>query len=267
MLASIPFPTALSLARLCAIGAVITAGACTTAMNWRFAYQLGTTEWDSIVWATFSVALDVAKWLMLPFAALAWRPHKLRAVAAILIWLIATIYSFAAAMGFAALNRDSVAAERQSQVQLQGTLEIMRQSPRWQASAACADATAKLSKEFCAAYRATEARITATVSDSNPQTTLISRLTGTSAEAVELVLAVFLAIACEVMSALGLFAILPTAQDQGAAKTTARWKARGWQVAGSASVATGAVRRAEASPSWLLPVVAGHSRKRKAPGS
>ena len=50
--------------------AIVVAGACTTAMNWRFSYQLGTSAWDSHTWATFSVALDITKWLMLPFAAL-----------------------------------------------------------------------------------------------------------------------------------------------------------------------------------------------------
>ena len=54
--------------RLIAITAVLVAGLCTTAMNWRFSYELGTTVWDSYTWATFSVALDVSKWLMLPFA-------------------------------------------------------------------------------------------------------------------------------------------------------------------------------------------------------
>jgi hypothetical protein len=56
----------------CAAGAaIIVAGVRTTAMNWRFSYQIGTTAWDSRTWATFSVALDVTKWLMLPLAALA----------------------------------------------------------------------------------------------------------------------------------------------------------------------------------------------------
>ena len=54
--------------RTLAIIAVVVAGICTTAMNWRFSYQLGTTIWGSYTWSTFSVALDVSKWLMLPFA-------------------------------------------------------------------------------------------------------------------------------------------------------------------------------------------------------
>src|SRR5437762_12149549 len=87
--------------------AILVAGVCTTAMNWRFSFQLGTTVWDSYTWATFSVALDVSKWLMLPFAAIAWREHKLRSAAALAIWIVATIYSFTAAIGFAALNRET----------------------------------------------------------------------------------------------------------------------------------------------------------------
>ena len=102
--------------------AIFVAGACTTAMNWRFSYQLGISEWDSYTWAIFSVALDVTKWLMLPFAALAWRHYRARSLAALGIWLIATIYSFTAAIGFAALNRDTTTAERMQQTELQKTL-------------------------------------------------------------------------------------------------------------------------------------------------
>ena len=38
--------------RTFAIIAMLVAGICTTAMNWRFSYQLGTTIWDSYTWAT-----------------------------------------------------------------------------------------------------------------------------------------------------------------------------------------------------------------------
>ena len=116
----------INLSRCTAGAAIVVAGICTTAMNWRFSYQLGTSAWDSYTWATFSVALDITKWLMLPFAALAWRNHKLRSVAAFAIWLVATTYSFTAAIGFAALNRETSVAERQVQSDLNKTL---RQSP------------------------------------------------------------------------------------------------------------------------------------------
>jgi hypothetical protein len=105
--------------------AIVVAGVCTTAMNWRFSYQSGTSVWDSYTCATFSVALDVTKWLMLPFAALAWANHKPRSVAAAAIWLVATVYSFTAAIGFAALNRETSVSERQAQADLHKSLVLM----------------------------------------------------------------------------------------------------------------------------------------------
>ena len=191
----------ITLTRTAAALAIPIAGACTTAMNWRFSYQLGTSEWDSIIWATFSVALDVTKWLMLPIAALAWRNHKLRAASAVTIWLVATIYSFTAAIGFAALAREAAVAEHVAQADQRATLELMRQSPRGKSSAACADATAPQSKEFCTRYAEVAAKITSAPRNADPQSALFARITGLSPATVRLVLSVFLAVACEVISA------------------------------------------------------------------
>jgi hypothetical protein len=93
-----------TLHRYLARSAIFVAGICTTVMNWRFSFQLGANEFDAYVWAIFSVALDVCKWTMLPFAALTSRKHQQRSIAAIAIWFVATCYSFASAFGFAALN-------------------------------------------------------------------------------------------------------------------------------------------------------------------
>jgi hypothetical protein len=126
-----------NLYRSLAICAVFVAGICTTMMNWRFSFQLSADQFDAYVWAIFAVALDVCKWTMLPFAALTWRTHKRRAASAVVIWLVATCYSFVAALGFAALNREATTADRRSQAELHTTLRTMKQSPRWQSSAAC----------------------------------------------------------------------------------------------------------------------------------
>jgi hypothetical protein len=200
-------------------------------MNWHFSYQLGTTQWDSYTWAIFSVALDVTKWLMLPCAALAWTHHKIRALAAVTIWLVAAIYSFTAAIGFAALNRDMTTSERQHQAQLQETLETMRLSPRWQSSAACADATSPRSKEFCTTYRATETLLKSSPQEADPQSALLARLTGLDIDRVRTVLSVFLGVACEVISALGFFAILTTGQGNRARPQAPapRWKPPDWR--------------------------------------
>lgn len=216
--------------RYIAAAAILTAGACTTAMNWRFSYQLGTTEWDSTIWAIFSVALDVAKWVMLSFAAAAGRRHKLRALAAFSIWFIATAYSFTAAIGFAAFNRDGASADRQQRIELQKTIAMMKQSARWQSSAACADASAPRTKEFCAVYAATEARLKGLAQDADPQATLLAKLTGLGVDAAQLVLSVWLAVACEVISAFGFYAILQSKADttEAALPPPAPWTRPAW---------------------------------------
>lgn len=104
---------------------------------------------------------------MLPFAAQCWPTHKPRASAAIAIWIVATIYSFTAAVGFAALNRETSVSGRQVQAEINKTLQLMRQSTRWQSSAGCADATAPLSKDFCTTYQATAATLTAIPQDAD----------------------------------------------------------------------------------------------------
>jgi len=53
----------------------------------------------------------------------------------------------------------------------------------------------------------TEAKLTNASQESDPQSVLFARITGLSPETVRLALS-FLAIACEVISALGFFAIL-----------------------------------------------------------
>ncbi|MDX2308557.1 MAG: hypothetical protein NW216_09985 [Hyphomicrobium sp.] len=215
--------------------AILVAGICTTAMNWRFSYQLGANEFDSVVWATFSVALDVAKWLMLPFAALACRHHKFRAAAAFAIWLVASIYSFAAAIGFAAFARETAVAEHAVQSDLRATLELMRQSPRWTSSAACADVTAERSRTFCANYAEVEAKLTATAHHADPQSALFARITGHSPDTMRIVLSVFLAVACEIISALGFYAILsltltpaPVRPVPKPKPTPTKWKPPKW---------------------------------------
>lgn len=214
-----------------AIAAIVVAGLCTTAMNWRFSFLLGTTYWDGYIWAIFSVALDVSKWIMLPYAAAAGTAHKLRAGAAVLIWLVATIYSFTAAIGFAALNRDHLTAQRVARTELNRTLATMRSSPRWQSSAACSDATTPQSKTFCAAYQAAEAKLQSTPTDEgDPQSVLLARLTGFSVDTVQIIMAVFLAIACEVISALGLFVVLGARANLPAtAAPAARWTPPPWR--------------------------------------
>lgn len=220
--------------------AIVVAGACTTVMNWIFSFQLGTNALDSYTWAVFSVALDVAKWLMLPYAALAWTFHKPRAAAAASIWFISTIYSFTAAVGFAALNRDTAMADRKQQAELRTTIETMKLSPRWQSSAACADATTAASKEFCTRYAGVVAQLKPPTHDADPQSALLARLTGLQPDTVRFVLSIFLATACEIISALGFFAILTPTRQPIATTPPPTWHPPKWSPPASAMGRDGA---------------------------
>lgn len=192
--------------RWLAVFAVIVVGLCTAIMNWRFSFALANNSFDAYVWGTFSVAVDACKWLALPAAAMLWQAHKARALAAFSIWIVATCFSFTAALGYAAMNRDASITARRQQQEVRSTLQTMKLSPRWRSSAACADATAKQSKEFCETYRSMERKLTTLSLDDDPQSALIARLTGLSEEQSRFVLALALAVVCETVSALGLFA-------------------------------------------------------------
>jgi hypothetical protein len=121
----------------------------------------------------------------------------------------------------------------------------MKQSPRWISSAACADATSPQSKEFCASYRATETRLTSLPQEADPQSALLSRLVGLQPDTVRLLLSIFLAAACEVISALGFFAILPVAQKtQPQKKPEAQaWKPPTWRNPAAPPVGRDSARR------------------------
>lgn len=118
-----------------ALIAVLAAGLCTAAFNVLFSIDLGRTQHEALTWAVFAVALDVTKWTMLIIVARRW--PSLNAVAAILIWLTATTYSFTAAFGFAAATRAQRHVEAQTFREHQVALQAAKQSPLWQSTFSC----------------------------------------------------------------------------------------------------------------------------------
>ena len=220
--------------RVVAGGAVLVAGACTTTMNWQFGHGLASSELDGHILGTFSVALDVCKWFALGLAALAWRAGAyLRAAAGLAVWLVAVAYSGAAAIGFSALNRDFVVAERSAETsrierarntlkEASAELEAAKTNKRWSGTSACTDATAAQSIEFCNRVAELNARVSeasavldrGTTKEADPQAALIARITGYDVGSVKIGLASALAVVAEVVSAFGLFAVMapPTKQ-------------------------------------------------------
>jgi hypothetical protein len=147
--------------RLFAITAVLTVGLCSMMMNWRFGLHLGSTHFDGVVLGVFSVGLDVVKWLSPLFVGFAFANRAyVRSAAALLIWVACVIYSFTAAIGFSASNREAVTLTQQlTQDQLAQTRErlkranedlaTLRSNPRWSASSACTTATLSQSVSLC----------------------------------------------------------------------------------------------------------------------
>jgi hypothetical protein len=92
-------------------------------MNWRFGFQLGTTEFDGIIYGSASAAADCLKALV-PFFIFAAVRNKMwsQAIASGIVWLVVTAYSLTSALGHAALNRQDTAGQRAAQAATYATL-------------------------------------------------------------------------------------------------------------------------------------------------
>ncbi len=154
-------------------------------MNFRFGQLLGKDEFDQLIYGIASVCGDGFK-AVLPFAiAWAWSERRYAAaLAAIVLFCIATAYSVTSSLGFAATNRAATSGERASQVATVRDLESeiarrereleglssarsadriaadmaeKRAHPRWTSTSGCTDATVPASIAFCGEVAALEA--------------------------------------------------------------------------------------------------------------
>lgn len=196
--------------KVLSIIAVIVAGLCTTAFNWQFSYQLGRTQHEALTWAIFSVALDVTKWTMLVIAVRAW--PSLNAIAAILIWITATTYSFTAALGFAASSRTHQLVAAQQHHEHRAALIAAKQSPLWRSTFSCTHITSRQAREYCNAIRDLELK--STNQPKEAQTTTLASLLNLTDKTASLFLSLYLALTCEIISALGLLAVVSPNLDR-----------------------------------------------------
>ncbi len=83
------------------------------AMNWRFGFSLGRTEFDGQIYGAASAAADCMKALV-PFFFFAAIRNRMwsQAAASALVWVVVTSYSLTSALGHAALNRLDTAGQR-----------------------------------------------------------------------------------------------------------------------------------------------------------
>lgn len=90
--------------------------AVSAAMNWRFGFSLGKTEFDGQIYGAASAAADCFKALV-PFFFFAAIRNRMwsQAAASAVVWVVVTAYSLTSALGHAALNRFDTAGNRAQQ--------------------------------------------------------------------------------------------------------------------------------------------------------
>lgn len=150
------------------------------AVNWRFGYSLGKTEFDGMLLGAASAAADCFKALVpfFFFAALKNRAWS-QASAAAVVWAVVTAYSFASAVGHNSDTRDATSAQaaqaathykdvradldrarnqlswipqHRPEATVKGEIEGMKARREWSWSSACTDTKAKSNREFCDKY-------------------------------------------------------------------------------------------------------------------
>ncbi len=157
------------------------------AMNWRFGFSLGRTEFDGQIYGAASAAADCMK-ALLPFFFFAALRNKVwsQAAASALVWVVVTAYSMTSALGHAALNRADSTGHRTQSAQVyqdlrgdlkraeekigwipqhrpyetvQSAIDGAKTQSGWKSSNGCTDATSRSEQKFCQQYHALNAEL------------------------------------------------------------------------------------------------------------
>lgn len=159
--------------------------AVSAAMNWRFGYSLGKTEFDGLIYGAASAAADCMKALVPFFFFAAWRNRMLsQAAASAVVWLVVTAYSLTSALGHAALNRMDTAGHRAVEAQaykdlrsdlqrakeqlswipqhrpaatVQVEMDSLKNAREWSFTKGCTNVTGPQGRKFCEGYNALSA--------------------------------------------------------------------------------------------------------------
>lgn len=230
------------LGRGIATSAVLVAGACGIAMNYHFSRSIGVTEFEKNILGVFGVSIDVIKLMALSAASYAWaKGHRLKGSTMFVVWVMAVAYGLLAAFGFAAVTRDSGMKQRIEEArpikdaitkeraagrrfaELEKTIKSAHESKMWESTVGCLDATARLSREFCANYKATKMEFDVLVDtpkimwdteaaeqmklavNADPQIAILSDITGLNTMSLMFALVIFLAVVIEAVTSLGVY--------------------------------------------------------------
>ncbi len=155
------------------------------AMNWRFGFSLGRTEFDGQIYGAASAAADCMKALV-PFFFFAAIRNRMwsQAVASAIVWVVVTSYSLTSALGHAALNRLDTAGQRtatadsykdhradlaRAQEQLswipqhrpaqavQADIDTLKNDRAWTYTESCSKVSGSKGRGFCQKYNALSA--------------------------------------------------------------------------------------------------------------
>lgn len=159
--------------------------AVSAAMNWRFGYSLGKTEFDGLIYGSASAAADCLK-ALIPFFLFAAIRNRMwsQAIAAAVVGVVVTAYSLTSALGHAALNRLDTTGQRAQQAavyqDLRGDIKRMesqvswipqhrpaatvasdmgglRNQLAWNRTKGCTEVAGKFNRDFCQKYHALSA--------------------------------------------------------------------------------------------------------------
>lgn len=161
--------------------------AVSAAMNWRFGFSLGRTEFDGQIYGAASAAADCLK-ALIPFFFFAAIKNRMwsQAVASAIVGVVVTAYSLTSALGHAALNRFDTTGHRAVEAQsykdlrgdlkraqdqlswipqhrpalaVQGEIEGLKSQRAWKWTDGCKTIEGKQSREFCQKYHALSAEM------------------------------------------------------------------------------------------------------------
>ena len=157
------------------------------AMNWRFGYTLGKSDFESQLYGAASAAADCLKALLpfLIFAALRNRSYS-QVLGGALLFAVCFSYSLTSSLGFAALNRADTTGSRVLKAEthndlrgeldrstealkvlpphrpsgmVKGEIEALKQNSRWFASSECTNATSGKSMTYCESFYKLQAEL------------------------------------------------------------------------------------------------------------
>jgi hypothetical protein len=161
--------------------------AVSAAMNWRFGYSLGKTEFDGNIYGAASAAADCMKALV-PFFFFSAMKNKMwsQAAASAVVWVVVTAYSMTSALGHAALNRADTSGTRTTQAQsytdlrtdlkrtqdqlswipqhrpaqtVQGEIDGAKNKREWNWTDGCTKVNGKAQRDFCQSTHALNAEL------------------------------------------------------------------------------------------------------------